>query len=56
MAEQLIEFRRCPICRRTEIVETGEVVAPGNHAADRCPIEVEGWVKFKAPHDWRPIN
>jgi hypothetical protein len=30
MPEILIKFRRCPECRRTETVETGEVIAAGN--------------------------
>jgi hypothetical protein len=50
----LIEFRRCPNCRRTEIVETNEVVADGMQRHDRCGIDVENWVRFKAPADWRP--
>jgi hypothetical protein len=53
MPEALIEFRRCPNCRRTEVVETGEVIANANRH-DRCGIEVENWVQFKAPFDWRP--
>jgi len=52
----LIEFRRCPNCRRTEIVETGEVIALGNQRHDRCGVEVENWVRFKAPADWRPAD
>jgi hypothetical protein len=52
----LIEFRRCPNCRRTEIVETGEVVAHGSYNHDRCGVDVEKWVVFNAPTDWRPIE
>jgi hypothetical protein len=55
MPEALIEFRRCPHCRRTEIVETGEVIAEGSRH-DRCGVEVESWVRFKAPSDWRPTE
>jgi hypothetical protein len=52
----LIEFRRCPNCRRTEVVKTGEVVADGSQRHDRCGIAIEDWVQFKAPADWRPAN
>jgi hypothetical protein len=49
----LIEFRRCPNCRRAEVVETGEVTR-GSRNHDRCGVEAEKWVRFKAPSDWRP--
>jgi hypothetical protein len=41
----LIEFRRCLNCRRTEIVETGEVIALGNQRHDHRGLEVENWVR-----------
>jgi hypothetical protein len=56
MPEALIQFRRCPECRRTEIVETGEVIAKGNQRHDRCSVGVENWVHFEAPADWRPAE
>ena len=49
----LVEFRRCPTCFRIEVVETGEVVAPGNDH-DQCSVPVDHWVHFRAPADWRP--
>ena len=49
-----IWFRRCPACRRIEIVETDEVVSEGtNH--ERCAVAQEEWVHFTAPPDWRPL-
>jgi hypothetical protein len=54
MPENLIQFRRCPECRRTEIVETGEVIAAGNQRHDRCNVGVEKWLYFEAPANWRP--
>jgi hypothetical protein len=54
MPVPLINFRRCPECRRTEIVETGEVIAAGNQRHDRCGVGVENWVYFEASADWRP--
>jgi hypothetical protein len=55
MPVPLIKFRRCPECRRTEIVETSEVIAAGNQRHDRCRVGVENWVYFEAPADWRPV-
>jgi hypothetical protein len=56
MPEILIKFRRCPECRRTEIVETSEIIAKGSQRHDRCGVEVENWVYFEAPPDWRPAG
>jgi hypothetical protein len=56
MPEAWTEFGRCPSCRRTEVIQTGQVIAGGNQRHDRCGVEVENRVRFKPPADWCPAE